>query len=194
MNKITWIDPYLDLVLNEIPVDTKTILEVGCGSGIFGFILKKTRDAKIVGVEPFAYELDHYDFIYQMTWKKFFKMNQAFDVLVCNETVEHMEKKDALDFLDEAKTVADKVIITTPHKFDQQPAYDDNPFQVHQCMISKEEFEKNEYGVKQIGFNIKNGIRMYSESTMYSKLLQINPTNLIAIYNKNLLNKMEMKN
>jgi len=40
-SRITWISPYLDIVLDEIPVDVKSILEVGCGSGIFGFIIKK---------------------------------------------------------------------------------------------------------------------------------------------------------
>ncbi len=176
----------MDLVLDEIPIDAKRILEVGCGSGIFGFILKKTRTAVILGVEPFEYELGHYDYIYDMTWTEWFEKTsiseKSFDVIVCNETIEHMEKRDALRFLDEVKTRANKIIIGTPYKWDQQEAYDNNSYQVHKCVISKEEFEDHGYDVKQVGVNLKNGIRMYSKSTRYSKVLNINPTNLIAIY------------
>ncbi len=119
VKRITWISPYFDIVLDEVPLDAKRILEVGCGSGIFGFILKKTRpDAFIVGVEPFDYELDHYDYIHRMDWLDYYKYNQKekFDVIVCNETLEHMPEKEALEFLEDAKRIAKKVIIGTPFK------------------------------------------------------------------------------
>lgn len=186
MDRITWIDPYFDIVLSHIPTDTKTIMEVGCGSGIFGFILKKTRpDAMLDGVEPFGYDLSHYDSIFRGTWKQYLKNTTGkHDVLVANETVEHMEKNDALDFLYESCEVAGKVIIVTPYKFDQQPAYDDNPYQIHRCVITVDEFEQAGFATKLIGFsNRKNieGRHVYSHTIKHwPRILGITPTNIIA--------------
>ena len=185
MSHITWISPYLDIVLDEVSLDAKKILEVGCGYGIFGFILKKTRrDATVEGIEPFDYSLGHYDKLYKMDWKTFFKDNEYdYNVIICNETVEHMEKCDALDFLDQAKSIAPKVIVGTPYQFDQQDAYDGNPYQVHKCVITEKDFHKKGYVTKRLGFS-KNGIRYYHEPSIQSKLLRVTPMNIIAVYNK----------
>ena len=183
MKKITWISPYLDIVLDEVPLDSKDILEVGCGSGIFGFILKKTRpDAVIHGVEPFKYPLGHYDFIFRKTWDQFWKDAQSYDVIICNETIEHMDKKSALNFLNEARTVANKVIVGTPYQFDQQDPYDDNPYQVHQCVLTEKDFHDNGYETKIISFNDKKGIRAYSNSRL-TDLLGCKKMNIIGVWN-----------
>lgn len=192
MDKITWISPYLDLVLDEIPTDSKNILEVGCGSGIFGFILKKTRDVQLQGVEPFGYDLSHYDHLWRSTWKQYHRTSKGygvpnhFDVLVCNETVEHMEKNDALSFLHEAKQSADKVIIVTPYKFDEQPAYDDNEYQKHMCAVSTDDFESEGYTVKLIGHSNRKGFDsriLYTPQTnMITKLIGVTPTNIMAVW------------
>lgn len=192
MDKITWIDPYLDLVLKQVPLDAKSILEVGCGSGIFGFILKKTRDSKVDGIEPFGYDLNHYDHIIRSDWKSFYRSTtHKYDVLVSNETIEHMKKNDAIWFLHEAKSIADKVIITTPYTFDQQPAYDDNPLQVHQCVITKEDFEKEGYTVRIIGLkeNESGHTRiLYNPShKLFAKLMGVTPMNIMGVWNKTLL-------
>jgi hypothetical protein len=194
LNRITWISPYLDVVLDEIPICSRNILEVGCGSGIFGYILKKTRPfSNIQGIEPFRYDLPHYDFLWRTTWKQYIttKRNNDipnhFDVLVCNETIEHMEKNNALSFLSEVKTISDKIIIVTPYKFEQQSPYDNNEYQIHRCVMTLNDFKSEGYTVKLIGFNNKNGIRMIYNPSIYSKMLKITPTNIMAIYDKSLL-------
>jgi hypothetical protein len=189
--RITWIDPYLDILLDKIPIDSKSILEVGCGSGIFGFILKKTRSARVEGIEPFkGYELNHYDHIYRCEWKDFDKIGKNFDVAVSNETIEHMEKEDALSFLQQVKTVANKVIITTPYKFDQQPAFDDNPYQIHKSVISQKDYEKEGYKVKIIGKMLVKGIstRTYYDPklSIIAKIMGNTSTNIMGIWEKNL--------
>ena len=57
MNQITWIEQYYDYILSLIPKDTESVLDIGAGSGIFGYILTKTRSIKrLDAIEPFAYD------------------------------------------------------------------------------------------------------------------------------------------
>lgn len=181
--KITWIEPYFDLVLNEVPVNARTIIDVGAGSGIFGFILKKTRDCHVTAIEPFGYQLGHYDLHYKTTWQDFFQRFdglQTFDVLVSTECIEHMKRSDALDFLNNAKRVAKKVIITTPSKFQQQPEYDDNEFQKHRCLITPQDFKKNGYSLRFLNmYNSRFGI-----FRLYSRYIKFSVSNMVGIFNQ----------
>lgn len=159
MEKITWLQPYYHLILEQVPLNATSVLDVGAGSGIFGFILRKTRHKlfKLDAVEPFDYNLSHFTNHHIITWKEFIKRNSEtlqipiYDVLVATEVIEHMTKDDALQFLHEAKKIAFKIIIATQKEFEEQPAYDDNQYQLHHCVITKEEFDKAGYGVVEFG-------------------------------------------
>ncbi len=151
---ITWIQPYYHLLLQMIPNDTKTLLDVGAGYGIFGYIIKKTRNlSRLDAVEPFYTDLPHYDNVYKTIWKDA-KFDISYDVLVATEVIEHMEKTDALKFLEDCKKVANHVIIATPKKFESQNAYDKNEYQTHKCVISKKEFKKAGYTTNKMFNNI----------------------------------------
>lgn len=214
--KITWIEPYFDIILNEIPNDSKSVLDVGTGSGVFGFIVKKTKDVCVHGIEPFDYDLSHYDASFKYTWETFHELNpdNKYDVLVSTEMIEHMEIHEAKDFLREAKAHADKVIITTPYFWHEQPAYDDNPYQVHQSLITPEIFKENGYSVSYIGTGVfpprpkaikkiyqnnkkkLNSIGITATPTAQSrfffndklipfyKLIGVRPSNIVAIWKK----------
>src|SRR3990167_2402833 len=83
MKDITWIQPYYHLILDRVPRDATTFLDVGAGSGIFGFILTRTRDVKqLDAIEPFGYELDHFNHVFRMTWKEWYSNQPSiYDVL-----------------------------------------------------------------------------------------------------------------
>lgn len=189
MHTVTWIEPYYDLILNEIPKDVKDVLEVGCGSGILGFIIKQTRQCKVLGIEPFDYDLGHYDSCYRGTWQEWinsecvFSPSYRYGCIVSTECIEHMEKKDALVFLQEAKKIAEKVVIATPYKFDHQPAYDNNPHQVHKSLITVKDFQSLGYQVKFVSSdrNLSYGFRRYGRYHRIAGLLY-NITNLVGIY------------
>ena len=138
MTGITWIQPYYDLVLNMIPKDTKTILDVGSGYGIFGYILRKSRDLDLlVSLDPFHYFHGHYDKSYITTWKDYYQNHSQYtDVLVSTEMIEHLPKSEALTFLNEAKVSTQHVIIATPFEFTNQESYDNNEYQRHRCNVT----------------------------------------------------------
>ena|SRR3990167_4702723 len=153
MKDITWIQPYYHLILDMVPRDATAFLDVGAGSGIFGFILTRTRDVKqLHAIEPFGYELDHFNNVFRMTWKEWYqKQPSIYDVIISTECIEHMEKEDALLFLDQAKNIAKNIVVATPIKFEEQKAYDGNDYQRHKSVISEAEFI--EKGYKTLLFN-----------------------------------------
>lgn len=147
MKDITWIQPYYHLILDRVPRDATTFLDVGAGSGIFGFILSRTRDhTRLDAIEPFGYDLNHFDNVYRMSWKEWYKTQPVpYDVIVSTECIEHMDKENALSFLDEVKLIAKNIIIATPISFEEQKAYDGNDYQRHKCVISEAEFVERGY-------------------------------------------------
>ena len=153
MKDITWIQPYYHLILDRVPRDARTFLDIGAGNGIFGFILSKTRDCeRLDAVEPFDYELNHFHNVYRMTWNEWFSKNSTtYDVIISTECIEHMEKKDALLFLDEVKVIAKNIVIATPIKFEEQKAYNGKDYQRPKSGIAESEFIES--GYKTLLFN-----------------------------------------
>ncbi len=198
IDRITWIQPYYDLILNLIPIDTKTILDIGSGNGIFGFILRKTRNAKLTAIEPFTeYDLWHYDYIIRKKWQdcNFNELAQTseldrpkynkYDCITALEMIEHLSKEDALDFLQWTKFTANKVIISTPYVFEKQPAYDNNELQKHVCNITIKDFLNEGYRVYLFGTIAIRGIilRFFANKNLEPLLRGIgNIANIIGVY------------
>jgi len=154
MADITWVQPYYHIILDLIPRESKTILDVGAGYGIFGYILKKTRAAIITSIEPFYNDLPH-DINYKITWDAWLSNHaQYHDVVVATEFIEHLEKSRALHFLEDVKKICNKSIIATPLEFEEQPTYDGNLRQIHQCLITEKDFMDKGYKVIKLERNI----------------------------------------
>lgn len=184
---ITWIQPYYDLILNEIPEGAKTILDVGAGYGIFGYILKRARSATVTAVEPFDYSLDIYDYKFSMTWQEFQKESKKnFDVIVSTEMIEHMSHDDAISFLDDARHRAKKIIIATPYVFEKQDTYDGNKYQAHKCVVSLDDFKKYGYKTKLLGTFYVRGLvcRVYFHPKIKPMLsfFGVKTTNIVGVH------------
>lgn len=188
--KITWMQPYYDLVLNKIPLDTESLIDVGSGYGIFGYIISKARNLKsLTSIEPFDYSVDFYDTNHKITWQEFYKSKlnlDKVDVIISTEMIEHLSKKDALLFLHQAKQKAKKVIIVTPYSFENQNAYDDNKYQKHNCVISVNDFITEGYKVELLGvFSVKGLIARLYFHYKWVRVLRffgIKPTNIIGVF------------
>jgi 2-polyprenyl-3-methyl-5-hydroxy-6-metoxy-1,4-benzoquinol methylase len=112
-------------VLNEVgEVANRKILDVGCGRGIWGFLIKeKSDDSYTIGVDIYrpyvAFSNRHkvYDDIVLADIRYLPFMDNIFDIVLCCEVVEHLQKKDAIHLLDEIEKKGYKIVVSTPNGF-----------------------------------------------------------------------------
>jgi SAM-dependent methyltransferase len=116
-------------------IEGSTILDVGCGEGIYGFLLQnlwyQTRAAEIFprqkkpkllvgldvkgGLKDSKLLKNIYDKIVICSAKKLPFPNKSFDTVLCIEVIEHLEQKDVPNLLEEMDRVAKKqIILSTP--------------------------------------------------------------------------------
>ena len=85
----------------------------------------------------------------------------SYDIVMCLDTIEHLEREPALKLLDEMKRICrKKAIVYTPGIFEPNTQPDggawglgENPYQLHKCVITKEELEEHGYEVIPIADN-----------------------------------------
>ncbi|MCL0053364.1 class I SAM-dependent methyltransferase [Dehalococcoidales bacterium] len=78
--------------------------------------------------------------------------DKSFDVTICMEVLEHLDKEDGEKLLGGLERVARKqILLTTPvGKYVQHP-YDGNPYQEHKYIWNEKELKKRGYKVKGLG-------------------------------------------
>ncbi len=181
MSEVTWTHPFLARILNEIPLDTRTLIDVGCGRGIIGALMRIYREPKrLVGVDIFQPYLDFckkfnlYDEVYCLDLTKLPRSfrSKEFDVVTCIEVLEHLAKKDGEKLLDEMERLAKLVIVTTPTTFFPQQDFDHNPFQKHVSFWTLADFRKRNYDVKGFGEFLIRRRRIRYISSFLSPLCQ----------------------
>ncbi|MEM3871082.1 MAG: class I SAM-dependent methyltransferase [Nitrososphaeria archaeon] len=180
---VTWTHKWLFEILEQIPVDIDSLLDVGCGRGIIGAMVRIYRTPKrLVGIDAFRPYLDFcrhhnfYDELYEYDLRNSLPFSdKEFDVATCIEVIEHLPKNDGARLLLELERIAKKVIITTPNIFFPQKNYDDNPFQKHLSIWSAEDFRELGYEVRGVGDFMFYGRRIKYLSFFLSKLSYIMP-------------------
>lgn len=158
----TWTRPFLHELLEEIPKDVESLIDVGCGRGIVGAMTRIYRTPKrLVGVDVFQDYIDFckkysiYDELYCLDLRKVplpFD-DREFSLATCIETIEHLQKKHGEKLLEELYRIADMVIVSTPSSFFSQPKNHvaRNPFQAHVSKWTVKDFKKRGYEVKGVG-------------------------------------------
>ena len=72
--------------------------------------------------------------------------DQAFDVTVAVELLEHLDKKDGIFMVSEMERVSRRaVIFSTPKLWFEQPDIDGNPYQRHRSHYSRTDFPEYAY-------------------------------------------------
>jgi 2-polyprenyl-3-methyl-5-hydroxy-6-metoxy-1,4-benzoquinol methylase len=176
MNFITWTHPGIAYILEAIPVDTRTLLDVGCGGGVIGALCRIYRRCeRQVGVDAYAPGLElcrrhsFYDELVRldlMTGTLPFD-DASFDVVTCIEVIEHLPRPEGLRLLDELERVGRHVIVTTPNGFLEQDALEENPLQRHLSGWTVADFRKRGYAVQGIGgMRILGGHRKYLSAAL----------------------------
>jgi len=106
-------------ILELIPNNVKTILDVGCGGGSLMLYLKKERDVEVEGVDRSASGVDH--IVDNLGLKaqvgdvldlKDIPSN-AYDMVICSEVLEHIDVKYWKQALGELRRVSKKYVLTT---------------------------------------------------------------------------------
>jgi len=87
-------------LLPFVPANVRTVLDVGCGNGAFGVMLKKSRQCAVWGIEPgkaAAQEAEkHLDKVINGLFIRYMPelANQKFDAIFFNDVLEHLVDPD----------------------------------------------------------------------------------------------------
>jgi len=160
--EITWTDEFFPILLRPrfIPYDVKSVLDVGCGRGLLGALLRIYRDPEyIAGIDSHK---PYLDFVKKMgTYNEILELDlggrrlpftdKRFDLVVCLEVIEHLRKEQGLHLIDELQRVGKRVILSTPGIFYEQKTYDGNPHQHHLSYYSVDELETRGFDVYGVG-------------------------------------------
>lgn len=105
----------------------KVVLDVGCGRGLNGSLIRATRDwsgAKLIGMDinkgclDFCRHFNIYDKLVQARLPKLPFKDKSIDFLICTEVIEHLTKKEGITLLTEIDRVCkERAIISTPNLF-----------------------------------------------------------------------------
>lgn len=137
---VTWTHRALPSILDAIPVDCKSLLDVGCGRGVIGAMCRIYRGTnRLVGVDGFQPYLDFcqtagfYDdtFLRNLNDVPLPFHTKEFEVVTCTEVIEHLISDAGQRLLDELERIGSRVIVTTPNVLFEQDEYDGNSFQRH---------------------------------------------------------------
>ncbi len=170
---------------------TDIVLDLGCG------IMQSTTDilgetgnlcCKVVlGVDVFPKYLNHIKYRYPTILMDIRNtsvfLEKSYDVVLCIDVLEHLEKEEAIRLISEMERIARKsVIIYTPKDFvlnddhvKEAWGFVDNPFQIHRSHISQEEFIK-------MGYKVSTTI--IDENTFAMKTIEYTGVSPSAIRNK----------
>lgn len=143
-------DPYnITPILSVMQgLQPKRVLDVGCGFGKYGVLLreyfdiwherfaKDTWQLHLEGIEAFErYRNPIHDYAYNHVHygeaQQVFGGLGAFDVVLIADVIEHLEKEQAKALVRQSLEHAPVVVISTPREFYEQPDLFDNPYEVH---------------------------------------------------------------
>lgn len=168
---MTWTHSLLDIFLYNVPLDVKEVLDIGCGRGIVGALLRIYREPQtIVGIDIFDPYLDFcrrsgvYDRLVKHDLRNTplpFKTDH-FDLSVALEVVEHLPKTDGMKLLEEMERVSKHVIVSTPNRNFVQSGYDENPHQTHMSKWTVSDLSRRGYRVLGAG-----GLMLFGREVRY---------------------------
>jgi ubiquinone/menaquinone biosynthesis C-methylase UbiE len=164
-----WAEP----VCRLIDPTAKSVLDVGCGpSWPMKLLRQKFQYQKVVGVdlyEPYIAKARaegiHDEYIIGDV-RKLNLPDKSFDVVICLQVIEHLEKADALEMIKNLERIAKKqVILATPIGEMYHPDEDGNELQLHKCFFVPEDLQA--LGYQTIKFGRKS---LYGETGLVHKI------------------------
>jgi len=121
-SRIPWEKERLQEVINTIPFDIQTILDVGCGNGFFlNSLMQGERQYKrLIGLDSSKEALKYVkteNILGSITCIPF--KNKSFDLITCLEVLEHLPQEDFRKGILELQRVSKKyILLTVPNEED----------------------------------------------------------------------------
>lgn len=158
------LDPF---VLTALVEKGKSYLDVACGRGKWGYLIKTSHKPPgyIVGgdlnIESVRYVKAHnvYDDVVMFDGRHLPFQDASFDYLLVLEAIEHMEKSDGDRLLDEVERVArEKIVLSTP-LLGARYWYNEKE---HVSRWTASDLRKRGYTVRGVGFSFFGRFTTYS--------------------------------
>ena len=153
------------IIQRQLEPGGRSLLDVGCGRGGPAELINRKRRLFSVGADIFRPYLLHcraagiYDDLVCCDVRYLPFPPESFDVVLCGEVVEHLERVDALALMKSMEAIARRqVIISTPVGQCGQQAYDGNPHQAHHSTWLPQDFRQLGYAVRGSGLRGMGGL------------------------------------
>lgn len=154
----------------NIPLAIRSALDVGAGLGVMGVLLcayrKLERLTAIEIFEPYARTLEELH-IYDQVLRHDLRdlplplSDSSYDLVICISVLEHLEKKQGLELLQEFKRIGRRLIVTVPQGVFPQEVLDENPFQRHLSEWYLHDFQREGFKVRGLaGFKRLDKLRI----------------------------------
>lgn len=148
----------LNTVWRMLDKRSQTILDIGCGKGQPMRFINRRKQFYAVGADIFAPYLReckrqgiHDEYILCDIRHLPFK-NKSFDIVLCMEVLEHLDKGDGERLTETMEEIARKqVILSTPVGKYRQEVYNNNPHQRHRYIWTPVQMKDKGYRVKTLG-------------------------------------------
>jgi len=180
VDKILEYRPYIPFtapnsVWRSLDKRAKSILDVGCGKGQPMTFINRRKQFTTVGIDlfqPYLKEVQshctHDNYVLCDARQLPFKQ-KSFDVVLCLEVLEHLEKEDGERFLQAIEAIARRqVVLSSPVGEYHQEAFDFNPHQHHKSEWTPLDLRRKNYRVIGVGVRGLGG-----DSGLTSKLPRV---------------------
>lgn len=160
--------PVHDLILDPVVLSffkrggTGAVLDIGCGYGLFGYMLRMDRDyrGEVIGADahlPYLKKLKKhsgaiYDSLVLADARHLPFMGSAVETALASEVIEHLPKSGGAGLIAEAERVASKlVLITTPRGHLPQGSHGEGDLEAHLSGWTEKDFTDRGYGIHYAG-------------------------------------------
>lgn len=147
-----------------VPDNITTLLDVGCGAGVFSNAIKQRTGCEVWGIEPVAAEAEEARKVLNQVRTGFFEdvietIDQQFDIICFNDVLEHMpDPYNALKLSLKLLTPDGIIIASMPNILHYQAFFD---------ILTKKDFKYEDAGIMDRThlrwFTRKSMVRMFEE-------------------------------
>jgi 2-polyprenyl-3-methyl-5-hydroxy-6-metoxy-1,4-benzoquinol methylase len=160
------------LALLPESLDGLTILEIGVGEGLWGFLLRTQRRGsfRLIGVEPFRKHIEDlgqlpvYSELHAEKAQRYLAdaPNVSADIILLLEVIEHETRENGLELLGqlERRVAPDGlIVVSTPDGFSEgAEGYAGNELNRHLCGFKATDFTSRGYTVRRIRKDVNWGL------------------------------------